>query len=59
MYTTEYRLLDTRLGRWLSVDPLFVKYPGMSSYNYCAGNPIIMMDPNGEDAQVKSKGTEK
>ena len=22
VYTTEYRLLDTRLGRWLSVDPI-------------------------------------
>ncbi|MBP5482373.1 MAG: hypothetical protein J6Y22_11565 [Paludibacteraceae bacterium] len=22
VYTTEYRLLDTRLGRWMSVDPL-------------------------------------
>ena len=25
VYTTEYRLLDTRLGRWLSVDPLAEK----------------------------------
>jgi RHS repeat-associated protein len=47
VYTTEYRLLDTRLGRWLSVDPLFAKYPGMSSYNYCAGNPMVLVDPRG------------
>ncbi|MBO4804732.1 MAG: hypothetical protein J5554_01675 [Paludibacteraceae bacterium] len=25
VYTTEYRLLDTRLGRWMSVDPLAEK----------------------------------
>ena len=47
VYTTEYRLLDTRLGRWMSVDPLFGKYPGMSSYNYCGGNPVIMVDMDG------------
>ena len=48
VYTTEYRLLDTRLGRWMSVDPLFAKYQGMSSYNYCGGNPIMFWDPDGE-----------
>ena len=47
VYTTEYRLLDTRLGRWMSVDPLYIKYTGMSSYVYCAGNPIAMMDLDG------------
>ena len=49
VYTTEYRLLDTRLGRWLSVDPLYMKYSGMSSYNYCAGNPVWFLDINGDD----------
>ena len=49
VYTTEYRLLDTRLGRWMSVDPLFAKYPGMSSYNYCGGNPIALVDVDGRD----------
>ena len=47
VYTTEYRLLDTRLGRWMSVDPLFGKYAGMSPYNYCMGNPMVMVDPDG------------
>ncbi|MCR5496803.1 MAG: RHS repeat-associated core domain-containing protein [Paludibacteraceae bacterium] len=51
VYTTEYRLLDTRLGRWLSVDPLFSKYPGMSSYNYCEGNPVVMVDADGESSE--------
>ena len=49
VYTTEYRLLDTRLGRWLSVDPLFTGYPDMSSYNYCGGNPVMFWDPDGEE----------
>ena len=47
IYTTEYRLYDARVGRWLSVDPLFDKYVGMSPYNYCAGNPVMMVDPDG------------
>jgi RHS repeat-associated protein len=30
---------------WLSVDPLSDKYPSMSAYMYCAGNPVILVDP--------------
>ena len=37
------------LTSWLSVDPMADKYPGMSSYNYCAWNPIILVDPDGMD----------
>ncbi len=48
VYITEYRLLDTRLGKWMSVDPLYAKYADMSSYNYCHNNPIVLVDPNGE-----------
>ena len=47
IYTTEYRLYDARVGRWLSEDPLFEKYVGMSPYNYCAGNPVKLVDPDG------------
>ncbi len=49
VYTTEYRLYDARLGRWLSVDPMFAKYSGISSYNYCAGDPIRYKDKCGDD----------
>ena len=49
VYTTEYRLLDTRLGRWMSVDPLFAKYADMSAYNYCGGNPVAFWDPDGSE----------
>lgn len=34
---------------WLSVDPMWEKYAGMSPYNYCAGNPVKMVDPDGRD----------
>ena len=46
VYTTEYRLLDTRLGRWLSVDPLAGDFAWMSPYNYCGEDPVRMVDPN-------------
>ena len=32
---------------WLSVDPMSDKYPSMSPYNYCAGNPVRLVDPDG------------
>ena len=34
---------------WLSVDPMSDKYPSMSPYNYCAGNPVKLVDPDGRD----------
>ena len=52
VYTTQYRLLDTRLGRWMSVDPLFAKYPNMGSYGYCEGNPVRFIDLKGQYRQV-------
>ncbi|MCQ2209920.1 MAG: hypothetical protein MJZ34_06475 [Paludibacteraceae bacterium] len=56
VYTTEYRLLDTRLGRWMSVDPLAGDFAWMSPYNYCGGNPIVMVDPYGMSTKVADNG---
>jgi hypothetical protein len=28
------------------VDPLSDKYPSMSAYMYCAGNPVMLVDPD-------------
>lgn len=43
------RYYDSRVGRWLSVDPLAEKYPNWSPYNYCLNNPLAIIDPNGMD----------
>ena len=50
-YTTEFRQLDPRLGRWLSVDPLFEKDSWQSPY--CAFNncSILLCDPLGLEAE--------
>jgi RHS repeat-associated protein len=46
-YTTEFRQLDPRLGRWLSVDPLSFKFPWQSPYLSFDNAPISHCDPNG------------
>ncbi len=37
------------LTGWLSVDPMADKYPSLSPYNYCAWNPIRLVDPDGRE----------
>ena len=49
LYYYGARYLDPAGARWLSVDPMFEKYMGMSPYNYCAGNPVKMVDPDGRE----------
>ena len=46
------RILDTRLGRWLSTDPLQAKYPSLSPYNFTANNPVLNIDPDGKIIRV-------
>jgi RHS repeat-associated protein len=49
IYTTEYRLYDARVGRWLSVDPLWLDNAGESPYLYCSGMPMTYFDPDGRE----------
>ena len=46
------RYYDSGLSIWLSVDPMSDKYPSMSPYNYCANNPVILVDPDGRDYET-------
>jgi RHS repeat-associated protein len=45
-YTTEFRQLDPRLGRWFSVDPVF--QPWQSPYTSMDNNPIGLTDKKGD-----------
>ncbi len=44
------RVLNPRVGSWLSLDPLRAKYPSVSSYVFANNNPIIYVDKDGRDA---------
>jgi RHS repeat-associated protein len=46
-YTTEFRQLDTRLGRWFSSDPVF--QPWQSSYTSMDNNPVNLTDVLGDE----------
>jgi len=50
MYDFGARLYDVAgVPMWTSIDPLCEKYYSLSPYNYCGGNPVNAIDPNGCD----------
>jgi len=46
-YDFDYRLYDPRVARFMTADPLAVKYASINSYNYVANSPISAIDPDG------------
>ncbi|MBP5515438.1 MAG: hypothetical protein J6X86_00670 [Bacteroidales bacterium] len=53
------RYLDhTLLTSWFTVDPMSDKYPSLSPYNYCAWNPVKLVDPEGMDIDVSALSEE-
>lgn len=46
------RYYNSKVALWQSVDPMTDKYPGMSPYNYCLGNPINFIDEKGNDVKT-------
>ncbi len=50
------RYYNSDISIWLSVDPLSDKYPNQSNYVYCSNNPIMRIDPNGEDDYFNENG---
>ena len=47
LYYYGARYYDPRLSMWLGMDPMQGKYPGVSTYAYCMGNPVGAIDPDG------------
>ncbi len=48
LYYYGARYYDPRASIWLSVDPLFEKYPNVNPYVYCVQNPLNLIDPDGK-----------
>lgn len=46
------RMLDPRIGRWITIDPLAKKYPNLTPYNFVGNMPIIAIDPDGKDIVI-------
>jgi len=44
-----YRDYDSRIGRFLSIDPKTSKNVSWTPYVFCGNNPIIFIDPDGRD----------
>ena len=41
------RMYDPAMGLFTQVDPLAEQYPHLNPYQYCAGNPVKYVDPDG------------
>jgi RHS repeat-associated protein len=55
MYTTEFRALDVRLGRWFIPDP--ITHPSQSPYCAMNNNPIAINDILGLEGDPVTPGT--
>ena len=57
LYYYGARYLNPVASIWYGTDPLMEKYPNVSPYVYCHGNPINRIDPDGmDDWEINSKG---
>ena len=57
-YDFHARQLQLPIPHFYQQDPYADKYPHLSPYLYCAGNPLKYVDPSGKDvAVIKAKGS--
>ena len=47
------RMYDPAMGLFTQVDPLAEQYPHLNPYQYCAGNPVKYVDPDGKSIWTK------
>ena len=52
LYYYGARYMNPRTSLWYGMDPMTEKYPNVGGYIYCVGNPVKLIDPNGEDIEV-------
>jgi RHS repeat-associated protein len=51
------RFYDSALGRWSVIDNKTEKYSSVSPYIYCLNDPIIFLDPDGNEIYYSQNGT--
>jgi RHS repeat-associated protein len=54
LYYYGARYYDAGIGVWYGTDLMQEKYPNVSTYAYCANNPIMFIDPDG-NAPIPAK----
>ncbi|MEP7219089.1 MAG: RHS repeat-associated core domain-containing protein, partial [Bacteroidota bacterium] len=50
------RKYEDETGRFLSIDPLWEKYPKLTPYEYGANSPLINSDPTGDTIKIQLMG---
>ena len=57
-YAFLFRMYDSRLGRFLSTDPLTQKFPALSPYQHAGNNPIAAIDLEGLEPATINPNTQ-
>ena len=57
LYYYGARYLNPVSSIWYGTDPLMEKYPSLSAYVYCAGNPVKLVDEDGNEPIKPQAGT--
>jgi RHS repeat-associated protein len=53
------RMYDARIGRWLAIDPLFMRFTSTSPYNFVLNSPLMFLDPDGQIVTFANKRTKR
>ena len=57
LYYYGARYMQSITSVWYGIDPLTEKYPDVSAYVYCAGNPVKLVDSDGLEPIKPQAGT--
>ena len=58
LYYYGARYYEPVLALWYGVDALAEKYPSIGGYVYCVGNPVKLVDPDGEKVIAHDKDSQ-
>ena len=59
LYYYGARYYDPQISIWYGVDQMADKYPSTSPFMYTLGNPVILVDPDGNSATVFITGDDE